>query len=128
VDEKIWPNTLAVLRTRAAGQDIEIVTGNYADFQPTADFFGALVQWPNSDGSIEDYEAFIDDCHEAGLKVTVVADLMALVLLKPLNADIPFGLSRLIGDDIRLCAIFVFRLILRGELFFCFIGMLVAFQ
>ena len=97
VDEKIWPNTLAVLRTRAAGQDIEIVAGNYADFQPTADFFGALVQWPNSDGSIEDYEAFIDDCHEAGLKVTVVADLMALVLLKPLNADIMCGTAQRFG-------------------------------
>ena len=97
VDEKIWPNTLAVLRTRAVGQDIEIVTGNYADFQPTADFFGALVQWPNSDGSIEDYEAFIDDCHEAGLKVTVVADLMALVLLKPLNADIMCGTAQRFG-------------------------------
>ena len=97
VDEKIWPNTLSVLRTRAAGQDIEIVTGNYADFQPTADFFGALVQWPNSDGSIEDYEAFIDDCHEAGLKVTVVADLMALVLLKPLNADIMCGTAQRFG-------------------------------
>ncbi len=97
VDEKIWPNTLSVLRTRAAGQDIEIVTGSYADFQPTEEFFGALVQWPNSDGSIEDYEAFIDDCHEAGLKVTVVADLMALVLLKPLNADIMCGTAQRFG-------------------------------
>ena len=97
VDEKIWPNTLSVLRTRAAGQDIEIITGNYADFQPTAEFFGALVQWPNSDGSIEDYETFIDDCHEAGLKVTVVADLMALVLLKPLNADIMCGTAQRFG-------------------------------
>ena len=97
VDEKIWPNTLSVLRTRAAGQDIEIVTGSYADFQPTAEFFGALVQWPNSDGSIEEYEGFIDDCHEAGLKVTVVADLMALVLLKPLNADIMCGTAQRFG-------------------------------
>ena len=97
VDEKIWPNTLSVLRTRAAGQGIEIVTGNYADFVPTAEFFGALVQWPNSDGAIEDYETFIDDCHEAGLKVTVVADLMALALLKPLNADIMCGTAQRFG-------------------------------
>ena len=97
VDEKIWPNTLSVLRTRAAGQDIEIVTGSYADFEPTADYFGALVQWPNSDGSIEDYETFIDDCHAAGLKVTVVADLMALALLKPLDADIMCGTAQRFG-------------------------------
>lgn len=97
VDEKIWPNTLSVLRTRAAGQDIEIVTGSYADFEPNAEFFGALVQWPNADGAIEDYETFIDDCHEAGLKVTVVADLMALALLKPLKADIMCGTAQRFG-------------------------------
>ena len=97
VDEKVWPNTLSVLRTRAAGQEIEIVTGSYADFQPTADFFGVLVQWPNSDGAIEEYEGFIDECHEAGLKVTVVADLMALALLKPLDADIMCGTAQRFG-------------------------------
>jgi glycine dehydrogenase len=97
VDKKIWPNTLSVLRTRAAGQGIEIVTGSYADFEPDASFFGALVQWPNSDGAIEDYETFIDDCHAAGLKVTVVADLMALAILKPLNADIMCGTAQRFG-------------------------------
>ena len=97
VDEKIWSNTLSVLRTRAAGQDIEIVIGSYADFEPNAEFFGALVQWPNADGAIEDYETFIDDCHEAGLKVTVVADLMALALLKPLKADIMCGTAQRFG-------------------------------
>ena len=97
VDEKIWDNTLSVLRTRAKGQGIEIVTGSYADFEPNADYFGALVQWPNSDGAIEDYEAFIEDCHAAGLKVTVVADLMALALLKPLDADIMCGTAQRFG-------------------------------
>ncbi len=97
VDEKIWPNTLSVLRTRAKGQGIEIVTGAYADFDPSEAFFGALVQWPNSDGSVEDYETFIDDCHAKGLKVTVVADLMALALLKPLDADIVCGTAQRFG-------------------------------
>ena len=100
VDEKIWPNTLSVLRTRAAGQDIELVVGSWSmvSGQLSSDeYFGALVQWPNSDGSIEDYETFIDDCHEAGLKVTVVADLMALALLKPLNADIMCGTAQRFG-------------------------------
>ena len=97
VDEKIWPNTLSVLRTRAQGQDIEIVSGSYADFEPTGEYFGALVQWPNSDGAIEDYEAFIEDCHAVGLKVTVVADPMALALLKPLDADIMCGTAQRFG-------------------------------
>ena len=74
VDKKIFANTLHVMRTRAEGQEIELVMVDYAEV--TADwlsangpFFGAIVQWPNADGAIEDYEAFIDDCHAAGLKV-----------------------------------------------------------
>ena len=100
VDEKIWPNTLSVLRTRAAGQGIELVVGDWSmvNVPSMADeFFGALVQWPNSDGSIEDYDGFIEDCHAAGLKVTVVADLMALALLKPLDADILCGTAQRFG-------------------------------
>ena len=100
VDEKIWPNTLSVLRTRAAGQGIELVIGNWSlvGGQLSSDeYFGALVQWPNADGSIEDYDAFIEDCHAAGLKVTVVADLMALALLKPLDADIMCGTAQRFG-------------------------------
>ena len=100
VDEKIWPNTLSVLRTRAAGQGIELMIGNWSlvGGQLSSDeYFGALVQWPNADGSIEDYDAFIEDCHAAGLKVTVVADLMALALLKPLDADIMCGTAQRFG-------------------------------
>ena len=100
VDEKIWPNTLSVLRTRAKGQDIELVVGNWSmvsgQLSPD-EYFGALVQWPNSDGSIEDYESFVEDCHAAGIKVTVVADLMALALLKPLDADIMCGTAQRFG-------------------------------
>ena len=100
VDEKIWPNTLSVLRTRAAGQDIELVVGNWSlvvGSLKAEEYFGAIVQWPNSDGSIEEYDAFIEDCHAAGLKVTVIADLMALALLKPLDADIMCGTAQRFG-------------------------------
>ena len=100
VDRKIWPNTLSVLRTRAAGQDIELEIGDWRLKNGNWDsneYFGALVQWPNSDGAIEDYETFIDDCHAAGLKVTVVADLLALAILKPLDADIMCGTAQRFG-------------------------------
>ena len=102
VDKKIFDNTLSVMRTRALGQGIELVMVNYE--QVTAEwlaingpFFGAIVQWPNAEGSIEDYTAFIDDCHAAGMKVSVIADLMALALLRPLNADIMCGTAQRMG-------------------------------
>lgn len=97
VDEKIFPNTLAVMRTRAAGQGIELVMGSYASFTPSAEYFGAIVQLPNADGAIEDYTMFVDDCHAAGMKVAVIADLMALCLLKPLDADICCGSAQRFG-------------------------------
>ncbi|MBP5476767.1 MAG: aminomethyl-transferring glycine dehydrogenase [Paludibacteraceae bacterium] len=97
VDEKVFENTLSVLRTRAKGQDIDIVVGNYLSFEPSAEYFGALVQLPNADGSIEDYAAFIDECHKAGMKVTVVADLMAMALLRPVDADIMCGTAQRFG-------------------------------
>jgi len=97
VDEKIFPNTLSVMNTRAAGQGIELVRGNYAAFKPSADYMGAVVQLPNADGSVEDYTAFIAACHEAGMKVTVIADLMAMALLKPLDADIVCGTAQRFG-------------------------------
>ena len=102
VDKKIFENTLHVMRTRAIGQDIELVMVNYemvtaewlAEHGP---FFGAIVQWPNAEGSVEDYDAFISDCHAAGMKVSVIADLMALALLKPLDADIVCGSAQRFG-------------------------------
>lgn len=97
VDKKIFDNTLSVMRTRAMGQEIDLVIGDYAAFTPTAEYFGAIVQLPNADGAIEDYTAFVDDCHAAGLKVTVIADLMALCLLKPLDADICCGSAQRFG-------------------------------
>ena len=102
VDKKIFENTLSVMHTRAKGQDIDLVMVDYAQVTPdwlTANgpFFGAIVQWPNAEGAIEDYTAFIDDCHAAGMKVTVIADLMALALLKPLNADIMCGTAQRMG-------------------------------
>lgn len=97
VDERVWPNTLSVLRTRAAGQGIELVVGRYEQFTPSADFFGAIVQMPNACGSIEDYAALIDECHAQGMRFTVIADLMAMALLRPLPADIYCGTAQRFG-------------------------------
>ena len=51
VDDRVHPQTLAVVETRAAGLGVTIVTGNYADFAFDKEVCGALVQYPATDGS-----------------------------------------------------------------------------
>lgn len=100
VDEKIFPNTLSVMQTRAAGQGIELVIGKWANFQPSQEYFGAILQWPNADGSVEDYTYMAEDLHAAGIRLAVVADLMALALLKApgsWGADIVCGTAQRFG-------------------------------
>lgn len=97
VDSKIFPNTLSVLRTRAQGQGIELVLGTYATFEPNEEYFGAIAQFPNAEGSIENYESFIEACHEKGLKVTLIEDIMAMALLRPLDCDIAVGSAQRFG-------------------------------
>ena len=94
VDEKVFPQTLAVLRTRASVQGIEIEIGNYALYKFSDKNFGAIVQYPNADGSIENYSDFAAQVHNAGAKLAVAADILSLALLTPpgeWGADIVFG-------------------------------------
>ena len=100
VDEKVFASTLTVIHTRAIPQGMKIVTGDYKTFTFTPEVFGAIVQYPNADGSIEDYREFIGRAQENGTKVAVAADLMSLVLLTPpgeWGADVVFGSSQRFG-------------------------------
>ncbi len=100
VDEKVFASTLAVIHTRTIPQGMKIVTGDYKTFSFTPEVFGAIVQYPNADGSIEDYREFIGRVQENGTKVAVAADLMSLVLLTPpgeWGADVVFGSSQRFG-------------------------------
>ena len=100
VDEKVFASTLAVIHTRTSPQGMKIVTGDYKTFSFTPEVFGAIVQYPNADGSIEDYREFIGRVQENGTKVAVAADLMSLVLLTPpgeWGADVVFGSSQRFG-------------------------------
>lgn len=100
VDSQTFASTLAVIHTRAIPQGIKIVTGDYNSFEFTPDVFGAIVQYPNANGSIEDYAEFISRANTNGTKVAVAADLMSLVLLTPpgeWGADVVFGSSQRFG-------------------------------
>ena len=100
VDESVFPQTKAVLVTRALAIDIEIVFGYYDSIHINDDYFGALVQYPNNNGSIEDYRSFIDAAHQQGCYVVMVTDLLALTLLTSpgeLDADVAVGSSQRFG-------------------------------
>src|SRR4029453_11501825 len=83
VADNCHPQTIAVVRTRAKPLGIEIRIGNFAEFRFDETVFGALVQYPATDGAIYDYTDFIKRAHDAGALVVVAADILRLTLLKP---------------------------------------------
>lgn len=100
VDENIFPQTLAVLKTRMKYRGIEIVTGDFRTVSLEKSFFGAIIQYPNSNGNVDDYRTFVEKAHAADCMVAVATDLMALVMITPpgeWGADIAFGSSQRFG-------------------------------
>ncbi len=95
------PQTIAVVQTRALPLGIDVVVGEPQQYEFLDEqTFGALVQYPATDGSIADYTAFVTAAHEAGALVTVATDLLSLTLLKPpgeWGADIVVGNSQRFG-------------------------------
>ncbi|HBF96778.1 MAG TPA: glycine dehydrogenase (aminomethyl-transferring), partial [Porphyromonadaceae bacterium] len=63
VDQYIFPQTLGVLRTRMGMAGIEIEVGDYKCFDAEKKYFGAIVQYPNSNGNVEDYRSFVEKAH-----------------------------------------------------------------
>jgi len=101
VSETCYPQTIEVVRTRAKPLGIIVYVGNHRTFdfnsQPV---FGALLQYPATDGAIDDYRPFTDRAHQAGALVTVAADLLSLTLLTPpgeFGADIAIGSTQRFG-------------------------------
>src|SRR3982751_6479023 len=83
VADSCHPQTIDVVRTRARARGVEIVVGDFRSHDLTHNVFGALVQYPTSDGAINDYRDFCERAHAANALVVVAADLMSLVLLAP---------------------------------------------
>jgi glycine dehydrogenase len=100
VDENTFPQTIDVIITRATPVGIEVVTGDYRTVSIDNTFFGALVQYPNDKGSVEDYRQFINKVHAAEAYVVMATDLLALTLLTPpgeLGADAACGSAQRFG-------------------------------
>lgn len=100
VDEHVFDQTKDVLITRAKPIQVELIFGDYKTANIDDSYFGALVQYPNQHGSIEDHSIFIDKVHASNAHVIMATDLMALCLLTPpgeLGADIAIGNTQRFG-------------------------------
>lgn len=100
VSQSVHPQTLDVIRTRAIPLGIQIVVGSFKKMVPSSDFFGAIVQYPSTDGTIYDFSEFIANLHSVGAKTIVAADLLALTILKSpgeMDADVVVGSTQRFG-------------------------------
>ncbi len=100
IDEHIFAQTKEVLLTRATPIGIELVYGDYKTALLDETYFGAIVQYPNSQGSVEDYRDFINKVHAVNGYVVMATDLLALTLLTPpgeLGADVAIGSAQRFG-------------------------------
>ena len=94
------PQTLDVLQTRAEPLGIEVVVGDDAQLTDVSEFFGALLQYPASNGDVFDYRELVERFHAANALVAVAADLLALTLLTPpgeFGADVAIGSAQRFG-------------------------------
>jgi glycine dehydrogenase len=100
LDVDLFPQTAAVLATRAQPLGIEIVTADLREGLPDGEFFGVITQLPGASGRITDWSALVRQAHERGALVAVGADLLALTLLTPpgeFGADVAFGTTQRFG-------------------------------
>ena len=100
VADDCHPQTISVVQTRAAARGLTVHVLPYDKFEFGPQVFGALVQYPATDGAIRDYSSICDDAHAHDALVTVAADLLSLVLLSPpgeWGADIVVGNTQRFG-------------------------------
>lgn len=100
VSQDCFPQTIDVVRTRAAPIGIEVVVGDHRTALAQQDCFGVLLQYPALDGEINDYADTVAQAHAKHALVVVAADLLALTLLKPpgeFGADVAIGSAQRFG-------------------------------
>src|SRR5205814_5297374 len=94
------PQTIEVVRTRAKPLGWQVVVGDPDQFDFKTGIFGALLQYPSTDGNVRDLRPFISKVHAQGALAVVAADILSLCLLAPpgeLGADIAVGSTQRFG-------------------------------
>ncbi len=100
VAENTFPQTIEVIQSRAMHLGIEIRLQSCDDFEPSAEIFGVLLQYPNKLGEIHEYRKLVNLAHENNIAVAVAADLLSLALLTPpgeWGADVVVGSTQRFG-------------------------------
>jgi glycine dehydrogenase len=100
VASECHPQTIDVVKTRASVRGIEVRVSSHKDFKIGPEVFGALLQYPATDGEVIDYTKTVEQLHASDALATVAADLLGLVLLTPpgeWGADIVVGNSQRFG-------------------------------
>ena len=100
VSSACHPQTIAVVETRALPLGIEVIVGDHRTFDFAQPIFGALLQYPATDGQIYDYREFVEQVHANKALATVAADPLSLALLTPpgeFGADIAVGSTQRFG-------------------------------
>ena len=100
VSSDCHPQTIAVVRTRAQSRGWEVIVGDHRTFEFQVPVFGALVQYPATDGAIGDLRGFVEEAHAHGALVAVAADILSLTLLTPpgeFGADVVVGSTQRLG-------------------------------
>ncbi|MCB0924419.1 MAG: glycine dehydrogenase (aminomethyl-transferring), partial [Mycobacterium sp.] len=100
VDVDLFPQTAAVLATRAEPLGIEIVTADLRAGLPEGEFFGVIAQLPGASGRITDWSGLVEQTHQRGALIALGADLLALTLIAPpgeIGADLAFGTAQRFG-------------------------------
>ena len=98
VSAKCHPQTIEVVKTRATRLSIEVVVGDESTFEFAGNVFGALLQYPTTDGLVEDYTDFCASARANGSYVVAATDLLALTLLRP---PAEFGVDCAVGSSQR---------------------------
>ena len=103
IEEHVHPQTKAVVLTRAKPLGIKVVevdSGHVVRDGYDGEFFGALLQYPDTTGTLIDYTSFAEYAHSKDALVIAATDLLALTLLKApgeWGADIAVGTSQRFG-------------------------------
>ena len=101
VSEKVFPQTLEILKLRAEPLDIEVEIGDLSKLNTEDEkYYGVFIQNPNDDGAVEDYSDYISGVKKQGLTVAMAVDLLAQTLFKSpgkMGADVVVGSSQRFG-------------------------------